>query len=97
MSLIKKNRNLPAVQRKPKKRGYHDIYSDDGVESGDKFSKTNSESGNEDIVKKTKKAQTRKRTVAKTKIEPATKKKEEKTTKRNCKLYKQLIQEVNEP
>ena len=65
-SLTKKNRNLLAEQRKQKRR-YHGVYSDDGVESGDKFSK----SDNEEIFKKKTNAQTGKRTVAKTKTEPA--------------------------
>ena len=65
-SLTKKNRNLLAEQRKQKRR-YHGVYSDDGVESGDKFSK----SDNEEIFKKKTNAQTEKRTVAKTKTEPA--------------------------
>ena len=86
-----KLRNLPAVQRKPKKRRYYDVYSDDGVESGDDFSNSDSESYNEKIAKNNKKAQTRNRNVAKTTIEPTTKKKEEETTKRNYRLYKQLI------
>ena len=69
-----KLRNLPAVQRKPKKRRYYDVYSDDGVESGDDFSNSDSESYNEKIAKNNKKAQTRNRNVAKTTIESATKK-----------------------
>ena len=64
--MTKKNRNLLAEQRKQKRR-YHGVYSDDGVESGDKFSK----SDNEEIFKKKTNAQTGKRTVAKTKTEPA--------------------------
>ena len=68
-----KLRDLLAVQRKPKKRRYYDVYSDNDVESGDEFSDSDSESSDEEIVKKKKKAQTRKRTVAKTTNEPATK------------------------
>ena len=83
--MTKKNKTNEA-QRKPEKRRYYDVYSDDGVESGDQFSK----SGIEEIVKKKKKAQIRKRTVAKTTTESATKK-EEKTTERNYRLYKHLI------
>ena len=85
-----KLRNLLATQRKPKKRRYYDVYSDDGIESGDAFSDSDRENSDEEIVKKKKKAQTRKRTVAKTTTKPATKK-EEKTTKINYRLYKKLI------
>ena len=75
-----KLRNLLTAQRK------HDVYSDDGIESGEKFS----ESSDEEIVKKKKKTLTKKRTVAKTKTtKPA--KKRRKNNKRNYKLYKQLI------
>ena len=42
------------MQRKPKKRCYYDVYSDDGVESGDKFNDIDSESGNEENAKKKK-------------------------------------------
>ena len=77
--LIKKKlRNLPSAMqnRKPKKRCcYNDVYSDDGIESDDEFSKNDGESSNEEIVKK--KTQARKGTVARMKTtttEPATKK-----------------------
>ena len=85
-----KLRNLLAAQRKPKKRCYYGIYSDDGIESGDEISDSDSESSDEKIIKKKKKAKIRKRTVAKTTTKPAVKKKE-KTTKRNYRLYKRLI------
>ena len=74
-------RNLLPAQRKPKKESYYDVYSDDGVESGGELSESDG---------KSQKAQTRRRTVAKTTTEPATGK-EEKTTKRNYRLSKQLI------
>ena len=77
-----KLRNLPAVQRRPKKRRYYDVYSDDGVESGDDFSNSDSESYNEKIAKNNKKAQTRNRNVAKTTIEPTTKKKRRRNNKK---------------
>ena len=51
-----KLRNLLAVQRKPKKRCCYDVNSDDGVESGDEFSNSDSENSDKEIVKKNKKA-----------------------------------------
>ena len=84
---VKNLRNLLTAQKKPKKRCYYDLYSDNSIESGDEFSENDSESNNEEIVKKEKKTQTRKRTVAKTTTKPA-KKKRRKRTQRNYRLYK---------
>ena len=70
-----KLRNLPTtVQGKLKKRRYYDFYSDDSIEFGNEFSESNSESSNEEIVKKKKETQTRTRTVvAKAITKPARK------------------------
>ena len=90
-----KLRNLLSamLNRKPNKRLYYkNVCSDDGIESNDEFSEDDDESSVEEIVKKKKKTQARKRTVARmtATTEPSTKK-VEKTTKRNYRLYKQLI------
>ena len=90
-----KLRNLLSamLNRKPNKRRYYkNVCSDDGIKSNDEFSEDDDESSVEEIVKKKKKTQARKRTVARmtTKTEPSTKK-GKKTTKRNYRLYKQLI------
>ena len=74
--------------RKPKKKRYfNDVYSDDGIQSDNKFSKKNDKNSDAEIVKGKKKTQARKGTVgrAATTAEPATKK-EENTTKRNYSL-----------
>ena len=52
-----KLKNLLSVtqNRKPKKRRYYsDVYSDDGIESDDKFSEIDDESNNEELSKRRK-------------------------------------------
>ena len=51
-SLTKKD--LLVAQRKSKKKCYYDVSSDYGDESGDEFNKSDSDSTNEEIVKKKK-------------------------------------------
>ena len=84
-----KLRNLLTPQREPKIRCYYEVYSDDGVETGNELSENNSESNDEEIVRKTKTTQTRKRTVVKTNIKPAAKKKKKK------KQQNQIIDYIN--
>ena len=82
-------RNLLTAQRKPKIRRYYDVYSDDGGESGNEFRENESESSNEGIAKK--KDSNNEQNCSNSNYQTCHKKKIRKTTKRNYRLYKQLI------